>query len=149
VGRHGQLWAIALFLFFYIAHIREHLTDKLGLNALPSTKWLDDLHSGEPLTPLHKRTETIPHGVGFGISEKERSFFADFTWFADVLNEWFARAEQPWRLQALADTDVSEIDDLDPVNGRRYKIFYNHHEIGHLAIRPWLTRAQNRTFRPG
>jgi hypothetical protein len=96
------------------------------------------LHSG-PINPQHDRPASLTgdRSPNFG-SDAEERFFADFDMFANQINNLYTASNGweggPWRLQELANTEMSLSNYDDPTFGRRYTIFYNHAAIGLIEI---------------
>ena len=73
-------------------------------------------------------------------SDAEQRFFFDFDMFADQINQHYTPSGGweggPWRLQELADTEISFSHDPrdGPRFGRRYSVFYNQAAIGIIEI---------------
>ena len=101
-------------------------------------KFLAALMDNKPIVPRHQRPESI--GEGWGVHDRDRKFFTDFEDFADVVNWWFANphAEEPWRLQELADTDLQLEFHDSPTYGRRYDIYHNQVRVGALELQAYL-----------
>jgi hypothetical protein len=76
-------------------------------------------------------------GEGWGVYDQDQKFFADFEYFADVVNWWFATPDigGPWRLQELADTELRLGFHDSPTYGRRYDIYHNQVRAGSLELR--------------
>ena len=98
-------------------------------------------HSG-PIHPRHNRrasfTGELPAEEAL---DAEHRFFLDFDMFADRVNNLYTPSDVwdggPWRLQELADTEISFFFD-DPRDGPnfglRYRVFYNQAAIGIVEI---------------
>jgi hypothetical protein len=71
---------------------------------------------------------------GWGVTEHDKLFFADFRRFADVLNRWLDEPRNPWRVQELPDPELTGAWRDSPGYGRRYAIFYNQVQVGNLQI---------------
>lgn len=98
----------------------------------PKRKFVNKLLMGDPIKPKHTPPPNLK--AGWGVSDGDRRFFADFDTFAETLNSMFE--DGPWRLQELADPEIRGLGD-SPKYGRRYKIFYNQVEVGILQIRAY------------
>jgi hypothetical protein len=105
----------------------------------PKPRFLRALLEGSPITPKHERASGLPQ-EGWGATGEDKSFFADFSIFADKLNRWFD--PEPWRVQELPKLELSGAAALSEATtyGRRYKIFYNDFEVGLLQIQPLPAR---------
>jgi hypothetical protein len=140
---YGAQWGIhpatlVMFLIALVAVHRLHLKmrERLGDDLIPSQKWLDDIFESKPITPQDGVSEGLPE-QGWGISESDRAFFNDFADFARIVNNWLTHdKDSPWRLQEHRETEISDMDDGEPVYGRRYRVFFNQMEMGALTIRP-------------
>jgi hypothetical protein len=119
--------------------------------ARPSKKFIRALFGSEPLVPSHgipKRWTYDDDDIN--ASKRERSrfgemirsqqlFFYDFSDFGMIVNSWFERSEQDWRLQELADNRRRLFSqEFPPDFGRRYSIFYNQTDLGVLEMQHGL-----------
>jgi hypothetical protein len=98
----------------------------------PKRKFRNLLRSGTPITPRHEPPPEL--GDAWGVTDADKRFFADFESFADILNNSFARLQDPWRLQELPDAEIRGGGRDSPQHGRRYLVFYNQIRVGNLNI---------------
>ncbi len=118
--------------------------------ARPSEKFIKALLRSEPIVPKHgtptrwtyeddtyiAKYERTPVGAMF---RARRLFFYDFADFAVIVNSWFEKHEDCWRLQELADNEL-RTDEPPPQYGRRYSIFYNQTDLGVLEMQDGLDK---------
>lgn len=137
--------ALFLVLALAIAWVHNKSKARLGDEELPHQGWMKQishpLGEGKPIELKYGVSEGLPED-GLFIGEDDHAFFNDFASFARVINKWLAEEEGPWRLQEDAKTEIGELGDDSPVYGRRYRIFYNHQEVGGLRIRPGIDYSQ-------
>lgn len=138
----AMTFLFVMLLFFYMNYVTSDLRERIGLDNRPSQKWIDTLLFGKPIKPNHEKSEGIPE-KGWGVSEEDHAFFEDFAEFADFLNEWLSKENEPWRLQERAGTRWPEAYD-SPSYGKIYSIFYNQQEIGSLALQAGLQYSHDK-----
>jgi hypothetical protein len=98
------------------------------------------LWHSEPIVPRHDPPKVVGGDFPSLVQDRDRTFFDDFTEFADVVN-WFLADEHVgshFRLQDLPDGDVRLNTDYGsgPVLGRCFAVYYNQARVGRLDIHP-------------
>ena len=108
------------------------------------------LFESGPIEPKHNCPSSLTGdwSANFG-SDSEHRFFSEFDMFADHINYLYTANDYseggPWRLQELADTELTRADMDMPVFGRRYSVFYNQAAIGLIEISGILYDTENNT----
>jgi hypothetical protein len=68
-------------------------------------QFITTLLRSKPIEPKHRLPKPLVEG--WGITKRVQQFFVDFKDFADVVNWWFSEVETGWRLQELADPELT------------------------------------------
>ena len=118
--------------------------------ARPSEKFVKALLRSEPIVPKHGTPTRWTYEDDAYVAKYERTsfgkmirarrlFFYDFADFAVIVNSWFEKSGDRWRLQELADNEL-RTDEPPPRFGRRYSIFYNQTDLGVIEMQNGLDK---------
>lgn len=112
----------------------------------PTKKFFKELIHNDPIVPKHGRPKKwtfdddayiakyAQTSLG-AVHRAQRAFFHDFADFADVMNSWFGRMDERWRLEELEDNELRLFSrELPPEYGRRYLIFHGQAKVGMLEM---------------
>lgn len=112
----------------------------------PKGSFIKSLLHSAPIDPQHQSPLRLAD-IEWMVTDEDRHFFEDFKEFARVVNLWLADSASPWRLQELADTELTLGVSDSPEYGRRYEIFYNQVDVGTIEVSSYFYSAEEPNVR--